>query len=464
MSNTAKKLDYNFFEPSIELDKALQYVIIHQLQIENPVLFNHLIKIKNESEQVCELIKIIDIGSFVKGKVQMVLDTDYLERRVENMTNDFHSNLNTMKNEVLKLMDVNFDPTQKNSFTNQINDFFQDLSLKIMKQFTEAARELKTSKELISEKIKNSLDPEIKSSYFSKMVEEIGDFEKRINVIFDIKTEGSITNNLKSLLDSNLGKDGNFIKIIENKLSFNNPVSAVNLLQKNIINEIKSLKEEIIAIRSANEVEKKIKDKSIQKGKEFENIVLESLEKYASLNGDLVEDLTEKGGNILNSKKGDFNYIVKSLNKTISIEARNRTSASTPQNIIRDLEATIENRKADYSIYLTANDSQLHKQIGLFQEYDDNKLVTHYGLLEVALKVAISRMKIKSKEIEGIDKVAVEFEINSITESLKSFKSVKSAANNIRKEADKILIESEDIKKIINNSLNNLNQLLSSNE
>lgn len=103
----------------------------------------------------------------------------------------------------------------------------------------------------------------------------------------------------------------------------------------------------------------------------------------------------------------------------------------------------------------------MHKQIGQWQEYDNDKIITHFPIWQVALKVAISRLKLDNAEIDGIDKIAFEKEIQSIKSSFKNLKAIKSAASNIINEANKISDQADDIKNQISDSLTNLNQLVS---
>ncbi len=152
------------------------------------------------------------------------------------------------------------------------------------------------------------------------------------------------------------------------------------------------------------------------------------------------------------------------MNKTIAIEARNRTSAATPKNLISEMDEAKINRNADFVIYLVALEDQLHKQVADFQIYDRDKLVTHFGLWHVALKVVISLLKLEYAELDGIDKNAVEKEIEVIQNSIKSFRTIKTAVNSIRSEAEKILSQSDNIKNQINDSLTSLQQLLFSDE
>src|SRR5690606_427688 len=235
----AKKLSlHQFDDSSISLDEILFKVIINHLEIDNPDLFNQLIKIKSEPERINEIKKVIDIGSFVKSKVEMVMDTDFIEKRVAEMTNKFNLGVDQAKVQLLNLVEENFDPEKSGSYTKKINKFFDEKKNEFMKEFKITLKEVQDNKAQISNEIDKSFNPDIKSSHLSKLISSIEDFENRMKNNFDLKKEGSISHQLKDLIEKNFSDDGNFIKIIDKKLSFDNPDSTVNHLQKNILNEL----------------------------------------------------------------------------------------------------------------------------------------------------------------------------------------------------------------------------------
>lgn len=197
----AKKLSlHQFDDSSLSLDEILFKVIINHLEIDNPELFNQLIKIKSEPEQIVELKKVIDIGSFVKSKVEMVMDTDFIDKRVSEMTNKFNLGVDQAKVQLLNLVEENFDPEKSDSYTKKINKFFDDKKNEFLKEFKTTLKEVQTNKEQISDKIDKSFNPDIKSSHLSKLISSIDDFENRMKNSFDLKKEGSISHQLKNLL------------------------------------------------------------------------------------------------------------------------------------------------------------------------------------------------------------------------------------------------------------------------
>lgn len=449
-----------FDSEQITIDEVSNLIHLNNIEVHNPELFKDLHKLDSNSKRIIEVKKVIDLGTFVKSKVQMMMDTDFVNLRVKNMMDEFNTSMDFTKSEILTLVQQNFDPSKSDSYSDKLNQFFSKIKQELSENIQSATKELNQSKDLIKKSIDDSLNPDLSTSYLSKVSQTIGNFKSELDKSFDFGVEGSIANQLKSMLDINFGDDGKIIKAVEKKLSFDNPESTFNVLQSNITRQLNEIKQEIELIKNADQLQKEANKKSTQKGYEFESKVLDYLENYAAENGDIVVDLTTKAGTTISSKKGDFNYIVRSINKIISIEARDRETISTPAALIKELDQTKENRDADFTIYLVANEDQLHKQVGIYQEYDGDKIVTHFGLLRIALKVAISKMLITRESINEIDKASVEKEISKIETTLKKFSGLKSAATNIRNEADKITTKAEEIKLDVVSSLENLNHLL----
>jgi hypothetical protein len=461
MSEVKKMSNLSDYTQSVTIDTLSKIIFINYLELHNPELYATLIKIEKPEEQIIELKKVIDIGTFVKSKVEMVMDTDYVDLQIKKMTENFLNGVEVSKDEILSLVQYNFDPSKTDSYTNQINQFFLQNKNSFVQSVQQSLSELNKSKELLTKSLNDSLNPDLKSSHMSKVIGAFSDFESNIVQLFDLTKQNSITSQFKTLLENNLGANGQFLKLVEKKLSFDNPDSTISQLQKNIQADLSLIRQEIASIKTSAETSKAIIDKTPQKGFEFEEQLLLQLESFASVNGDIVEDLSKTSGSTLKSKKGDFNYTVSSLKKVIAFEAKNRDAIATPATLIKEMAATKTNRNADYVIYITASENQLHKQIGQWQEYDNDKLVTHLGLWQVALKVAIARMKMESVEIENIDRTAFEQEIQTISTALKNMKIIKSASTNIINEANKISSQAEEIKNQITNSLTNLNLLVS---
>ena len=452
------KID-EFIETFIQLDSNINRVIINNLDLDNRELFNLLYEISNDDARVSELKDIIDIGAFVKGKVQTVVDTDYIDKKVSEMVNDFSNGLDDVKADLIGTVEENFDPSRANSYTDKINKFFLQKKNEFSEDVEGSMLDIEKERNKLSKKIDSSFDPDNRTSYISRLMEFVSDFQKNISDEFDLEIEGSITNKLKELINETLSKDGKLISAIDNKFSFDNPDSTLVLLQNNLFQKIDQLREEVITTKSAAETEKGISEKTTIKGYDFENMLFENLEKFAKDNGDIVEDISLESGLIKGVKKGDFLYHVTRLNKSIAIEAKSRKMV-TVKSLLETLDSTKENRKADYVIYISETEAQLNRQVGIFQEYLPDKIVTHFQLWAVALKVAISRLMVEHSEVEGIDRIAVENELNNIKNSLNSIRTIKAASTSIINESNRIKVQADQLKLDISSSIENLNEMI----
>ncbi|KAA3613607.1 MAG: hypothetical protein D8M58_17145 [Calditrichaeota bacterium] len=455
MSNTAKQNILNINDATLSIDESLRQVTLNKLNVNTPEFFHLINKQETPAEQIQEARKVIAIGSFVKSKVEMVMDTDFIESRVKDMTHGFQSQMQLIQKEMIQEVDKNFDPAQKESYTARMNRFFQEKSREFNEAAEKAIGELINQNKLVKEKIQGSLDPDIKSSYLGQLIDFVDTFKGDIEKRFDVKQAGSLTHDLKKMLVDQFGKDGELLQSVEKRFSLDSSDSFASQVFK----KLEDIKQEVKATKSAAEAEELIIQSTPKKGFAFEDVLENTLEDLAATRGDIVENLSTTAGDVTRSKKGDFNYTISSIGKKIAIEAKSKAMPAL-KNVLVDIKLTKENRNADYVIYLTEHEDQLHKQVGLFQEYDDDKLITHFGLLEIALKVAVSRLILENNEIDGIDRSEVENEINAIINSIKSFRSIKTAANNIHKEADKILSQSTIINDEVSAAVANLNTII----
>ncbi len=456
--NSNIKID-ELINPSIELDDKLNRILVNDLELENRDLFNLLNDKSSDDARVTEIKDVIDIGTFVKGKVQTVMETDYFDKRVAEMIQDFNFGIDNVQGELLKTVKNNFDPNTANSYTDQINQFFDKKKNEFLNDVNESVKELDENREEISKNIDDSFNPDKRNSHISKLMEFVNEFQTNLSNEFDLEREGSISHDFKLLIGQTLSKDGELVKSIEKKFSFDNPESTITVLQNNLVQKMDEIMNELVAGKRAVETEEELSEKSPKKGFDFEDILFERLEGFASQNGDFVEDTGHAIGEVTRSKKGDILYYINRLNKKIAIEAKNR-DMGTPKKLIEDLDKTKTNRNADYVVYISANENQLHKQVGLFQEYLPDKIVTHFGLWEVALKVAISRIMIESSEVEGVDRNAIEKEIVTIQNSIKTVSNIKTVATNIETQSQKIKGQVDHIKTEILDAAGNISELI----
>ena len=147
-------------------------------------------------------------------------------------------------------------------------------------------------------------------------------------------------------------------------------------------------------------------------------------------------------------------------------------NAITLPYIKEQLDGGMTNRAAQYGIFVSKKREALPKYVGIFNEYDDNKLVIalgseledeiiHDDLIRIAIGWARSKLKQASGQGSAIDTGKIRIKIDSVTEKMRDLSDVKtkctsivnstkSIHNTIDKVEQAIAKDLEEIKKLMN--------------
>ena len=240
---------------------------------------------------------------------------------------------------------------------------------------------------------------------------------------------------IPQFLAENLGIDG---KIAKEVLSPNVAGSPINILGNGILSEIEKIKNKL----NIQETEQR----GTQKGFVFEDYCFERLSKLAKVFGDIIEPTGEVTGLI--DKKGDYVWTVSASGLKIVFEMKDMKSITLPY-IKEQLDGGMKNRAAQYGVFISRKTEALPKMVGLFNEYDNNKLVIalgseledetiHDDLIRVAVGWALTKLKLDSGQSSGIKPGEIRVKIQSVEEKLNSFTQIKSKCTSISKDTEKI--------------------------
>ena len=141
--------------------------------------------------------------------------------------------------------------------------------------------------------------------------------------------------------------------------------------------------------------------------------------------------------------------------------------------IKEQLDGGMQNRAAQYGIFVSKKREALPNYVGIFNEYDDNKLVIalgseledeiiHDDLIRVAIGWARSKLKQASGQGSGIDTGKIRIKIESVQKKMEKMENIKAKCTGIvndTKEITGIVDEvradiTTDLKKILE-SMNN---------
>mgnify|MGYP001199179519 CR=1 FL=1 len=235
----------------------------------------------------------------------------------------------------------------------------------------------------------------------------------------------------QKVLDSLQEQFGDLQKITKELLDPNAPASATNTVVGRILNEVEKIQTKL-NIREAEQG-------GTKKGFDFEDYCQPILESIAKVFGD-TNDKTGKTQGLIDDK-GDFVYTIKDLGSKIVLEMKDKADINLPY-IKEQLDGGMINRGAQYGIFISKKREALPQYVGIFNEYDDNKLVIalgseledeiiHDDLIRVAIGWARSKLKQQSGQSSAIDTGKIRIKIQSVEEKMKNLTDVKTKCTGI---------------------------------
>ena len=235
----------------------------------------------------------------------------------------------------------------------------------------------------------------------------------------------------QKVLDSLQEQFGDLQKITKELLDPNAPSSATNTVVGRILNEVEKIQTKL-NIREAEQ-------RGTKKGFDFEDYCKPILESVAKVFGDTVDKTGKTQGLI--DDKGDFVYTIKDLGSKIVLEMKDKEQITLPY-IKEQLDGGMQNRAAQYGIFVSKKREALPNYVGIFNEYDDNKLVIalgsefedeiiHDDLIRVAIGWARSKLKQESGQGSTIDTGKIRIKIQSVEEKMKNLTDVKTKCTGI---------------------------------
>ncbi|MGB2799946.1 MAG: hypothetical protein WBC82_08920 [Dehalococcoidia bacterium] len=292
---------------------------------------------------------------------------------------------------------------------------------------------------------------------FQRMQQEM---TAHVDSMFDLKDENSPLGKLVASLGNYFDENGKVQQLLD-PYTENTPIYK---LKKAILDEFKLLRDAL--------VEKKKEEEVIGitplKGYVFEVECEELLNDIARHFGDRTERTSTTIGLVTASKAGDF---VATLSERpdlkIALQVKDWDNVTFPQ-VQDELTRAMENRGAQYSIFVIKNKEALPKYVGWFNEYSGNQLVCalgtkedenlHEEILEIAYKWARAKLLLREAEVKGIDTTKLQESMDEISKSLRKFSNIRTKCTNIETSVGEIRDILKGIEEEINEQLNLIQQ------
>ena len=284
-------------------------------------------------------------------------------------------------------------------------------------------------------------------------------FKQRIDQVFG--DNGQFSN----LLKGQFGEDG---KLVKELFDPNREGSPLYSLKRELVDNLSEIRNKILFNAG---VEATV-EKSPQKGFDFEDYCEQKLGWIASIHSDKLERTSDIIGKVSGSKKGDFVLTLSDIGKKIVFEMKDRDKISL-KDIQKELDESMENREADYGVFVTKNRDSLPDSVGWFNEYDGNHLVCALEnndgdtmidgeIIHIAYKWSRAKLRLETNKEKKLDASFILEKISDIQTNLGELRRVKTQCTNIEKSAGIIKEVSKttetQIKKDLDEILESLNE------
>ena len=273
-------------------------------------------------------------------------------------------------------------------------------------------------------------------------------------------------------LDAELGEDG---QRFQEALDPDREGTPINRLKEFLREEVRSeLREEIREIQEKLEredAEEEIKQRTTLKGDVFEDDLEELLDDLVYGTNNSVEYTGDTEGELSGRNIGDFVFTLGDTGQQIVIEAKSEQNYTQPK-IKEELEEAIENRDADYGIFVSECESYVPNKVGYLHEFNNQMLVVCLSadkddsidarLLKIAHNWA--RMRTIQSYVDtgdSLDTEVLQTQVSEVRDTMKRFQAVRSKSTDIKKTAQEIDDLLSTIQADVNNQLNRMTAELS---
>jgi len=274
---------------------------------------------------------------------------------------------------------------------------------------------------------REQLDPEIRSSLFSKSLREFHHWRDAFFAGMDVDQAGSTSGRLVARLESLVGDGGMLEQQLAEALDPGADGSALGRLRQEMLDEIRELRDAVHDQKGRRAEAAR----GTHKGFDFEDAIEERTRTWAAgLGGCVVERTSTRGGALgRDSLVGDVVIVFPDGGRVV-IEAKHasRITLTGSEGILTELDSAMANREADIAICVSARDA-FPAEVGTFGLYGGRILVVDDGsgdLLDVALRIA-SLLVTASRpgDDDSIDRAAVMDQLDRIQQLATRFSSTK---------------------------------------
>lgn len=394
------------------------------------------LRIGESKDEVIE--KLLSVGVAVIERVQSSRDLEFVKKETQKLMVDFQSGVTTLEANIQKNVESQisryFNPDFPDSYSMKFANYLREKVTSFQSEMKPIIDSVKAESKLIIDnaaKVSNdklsvietgikaaevNFNPELESSYFGRVKQMISGVESKLNSQLNDQLTESFAYKLKADAEKHFGDKSPVIAAVN---------TVIESYAKQATTEITNLRDLIVKEEGKKEGILELFDKTAIKGSSFEDEAFEELEMLARPFSDIVEfkGNTPEGGT--QSKKGDFLYHLKERSKFI-IEAKDQEDLTLKASLDY-MDKAMKLRGVEFAVLIFKKETQLPKQVGSFGFYNNNKLITSFNNLDIALRwTRIYLTKVENNIVDGVNKAQIVEKLKGIQSKLKEITSAKS--------------------------------------
>ena len=210
------------------------------------------------------------------------------------------------------------------------------------------------------------------------------------------------------------------------------------------------------------------RERGTAKGRTFEELVVEELDRLAALQGDDCEPVGDVRG--ASGRVGDAVVAIDGCKGPargrIVFEAKN--SKLSRNRALAELDESLRDRDADFAVLVVAGEDNLPARTRPLREYSGDKMIVAFDpdeegalALELAYSLARARVLMRRSESEGIDAAAIHDRVERALNALESVRSVKSTLTGAKTSIDRARDLVDSMAQQVREHLDQLDELVS---
>lgn len=392
-------------------------VTLHSFQIHNHDLAAYL-SAQALEDQPQAFRRAVEVGVFCLERASTAKDTEFVKRQIERLLNEMDSRVSAIPSKV------------EDELVKKIGTGDGQVLKPIFDASLQAANDVKGRIRECNALLTEHIDPTKESS-------SLGNALKTVRDLLDPKRTDSVQYTLQSAVTRVTGQDGVLAQVVKATVE-----AAISPLK----DEVKDLAKEVRGQDAAEEVLMQ----TTEKGKPFEEEIVEVLQPLAKLFGATLEHV---GGD---NRPGDILFSLTTTSVCpadfrLVVETRDRTTPVGRTVIARDLATKMVERSANAGLYISRTSDGFGREICDWCEGEGERgpwVATTHEHVRTAIRflMALNRLRTLRSEVPDIDGTAINNQIQSIRTALNRIKNINSNLTNIGTATSTIKIEAEALR------------------